>query len=40
MAGEVRGEAIKIDRVSRHIEGRELKKVIFVQDKILNFIVD
>ncbi len=36
---EVREAAIQIARISRHIEGRELKKVIFVQDKILNFIV-
>jgi leucyl-tRNA synthetase len=36
---EVREAAFQIGRISRYVEGRDIKKVIFVQDKILNFIV-
>ena len=36
---DVRASAMKRERIFRHVEGKEVKRVIFVPDKVLNFIV-
>jgi len=36
---DVQEKAILIEGVSKYLEGKEIKKVIFVQDKIVNFVV-
>ena len=37
--GDVEKEARASERVARHLEGKSVKKVIFIPGKIINFVV-
>ena len=35
----VKNEALKISAVLKHLEGQDIKKVIYVKNRLINFVV-
>ena len=36
---DVKSMSMKIENVAKYLEGKELKKIIFVKGKLINFVV-
>ncbi|MCD5396555.1 MAG: class I tRNA ligase family protein [Candidatus Pacebacteria bacterium] len=37
---EARGLSLKSEKIQKHLQGKEIKKIIFVKDKLINFVVE
>ena len=36
---EAKGKALSLDNVKKYIDGKPVKKVIYIQDKLINLVV-